>query len=223
MKTLGLFASVVLAGFSSLSEAATYQVSGWHANPFSDPKPFPYGESYTPSAPGFDGSWNIDITIPSVTGVLDFAPYTVTVDVENIGTLGAVRPNDIGTLGSSSATFTYDAASRTLTVAGANLTINGVQSCVSTGYLFCSLGDQNISSDEVSEFQQLRQFDFSLIFDATFDSFTGLGRSTLTSEGSTFTEEFSFTGTAVPVPAAVWFFGTALGGLGVVRRYRKNP
>jgi len=114
------------------------------------------------------------------------------------------------------ATGNYDAGTRTLTYTQAGLTY------LSEPFVCTAFGSVQCATPGVPS-MGIESFNLALLFDADLAAFTGTGTRTFSYQnGSSVTTAFSFSGTAVPVPAAAWLFGSGLLGLAGAARKRRN-
>jgi hypothetical protein len=208
MKTLNaVLAGSLLVG-TTVAQAASYDVSGLLTG-FST-NPAVIAASFTPTNPTFTGSWNVDTT--SLVGDASFAPYTVTWSVLGNPQGSTSYTTDIYHLDTTGANVVYDAGTRTLTVT------NGTLASTSSDYT-CS-GDSLFCGGILPSFN----LDLVLTFtDATLNSFNGSAVATNGDASGEYSYNWSFAGEApeVPVPAAVWLFGSGLAGLAGLARSRK--
>jgi hypothetical protein len=208
IKTLNaVLAGSLLVG-ATAAQAASYDVSGLLTG-FST-NPAVIAASFTPTNPTFTGSWNVDTS--SLVGDSSFAPYTVAWSVLGNPAGTTSYTTDIYHLDTTGATVVYDAGTRTLTVSNGTLTSTDSQYTCSSDALFCG----NI----------LPSFDLDLVLtftDATLKSFNGSAVATNGDVNGQYSYNWSFSGQApeVPVPAAVWLFGSGLAGLAGLARSRK--
>lgn len=209
IKTLNaVLAGSVLAG-ATAAHAASYDVSGLLTGFSTDPAIIT--ASFTPTNPTFTGSWNIDTT--SLVGDASFAPYTVAWSVlgDPVGTTSYTT--DIYHLDTTGATVSYDAGTRTLNITNGTLASTSSSATCSGDSLFCG--------DVLPSFQLNLALTFT---DATLQTFSGSAIATNDDgAGDQYSYTWSFNGQApaVPVPAAVWLFGSGLAGLAGLARSRK--
>jgi hypothetical protein len=235
MKLRLLTALVVAAGLASTAHAATtYTVNGAQ-NLSLDLVDLPVEEgglggtlTQDPNPPVFNGSWSIDPTAPSLAGSFVFAPYTVTVDMMvSLGAFVAVSiPDRVLTI--NGGVFSYDAATRTLTGTSVNFSESSPGATCDEGGILCALLPDPGSPGHG---------DLQLVFGPDLLTFTGAASvyiavdngfanpdpaSTCRTEGGInicSTGILTFAGVAeVPVPAAAWLFGSAVLGLGTLKR-----
>ena len=224
------------AGLTCTAHAASFAVNGVMTGvdaiiPENPIAPGVYLDSiaiaFNPANPAFTGLWNIDVSNFTLSGVADFESYQANTHfwlrfpasgggetVFDYGSYTVTRPHDVQTIDGSGATYQYDAATRTLTMTQPVITLTGTsENCVSEGTIGCP-----IMGDYVPE--SVNDIVFQLIFAEDMRSFTGT--STITRhfpDGSGDNTHWSFSGTAVPVPAAAWLFGSSVLGLaGFARR-----
>lgn len=219
------------AGISCAANAATYNVSGVMTGvdiglPPGSSEYDMYEVAFNPANPAFTGLWNIDLSSFAFSGVADFESYQVHTEafIVYMGSDGSMsigggikdetRPHDVHTIDGSGATYSFDPATRTLDISQPVVTLSGIsQDCTTTG-LYCFEGDFEPFTE--------KEILFRLVFDEDFQAFTGT--STITRrfyDGSSDNTHWSFSGTAVPVPAAAWLFGSGVLGLAGLTRRRK--
>lgn len=169
-------------------------------------------------------SWNIDLAALSFSGNLDYQAYTLEAGPTPGGALdGLFGTTWISYAGDnysiSGGTLSYDAGTRTLTLAGAHL-LGGVAPTAT--------GDETAST-ALGAFQNADvEFNLALTFNEDLSAFTGTatGKDVVTDPGLSGliayeTLNYSFSGVSeVPVPAAAWLFGSALVGLAGAKRRR---
>jgi hypothetical protein len=206
-------AVAVLAG-ATFAQAAPYDVNGTLTG-FSA-TPGTISATFNPTNPTFTGNWNVDTS--SLVGDSTFAAYSVQWNV-----LGFPVPagtsnytSDSYHLDASGAAVSYNAASRTLTVTNGSL----VSTTAASDYN-CS-GAALFCGDAAPAFQLNLTLTFA---DDALSAFSGTATaSNNDGQGSIYSYDWSFNGQApeVPVPAAVWLFGSSLIGLAGVARSRKS-
>lgn len=201
------------------AQAATYAISGALTGIDVDTGPWPfdnYDVSLTPSSASFSGVWDIDPNAGTLSGNTDFAPYQVSIYIKTgdyEGTMLMDRPHDTGTIAGGIA-FSYDPITRQLTFTNALSSGGGSSSCTATGSLSCPPDDAALPLQSV-----LLQLTFA---DDSLRSFSGTQTITrLYDSGIVETSYSVFSGTAVPVPAAAWLFGSGVLGLAGLTRRRK--
>lgn len=184
------------------------------------------------TAPVFSANWSFDAAAASgITGGLGFVPYSILATPTPGGALWDAESNQ-GLFTNATVTYggdnyvisggtgSWNAGTLTYTLTGAQL-IGGTKPGASGDELAVGLlGAFNNNPLE---------FSLSLTFsDATLTSFTGVahGLDVLTDPDLAQVVDhqdttYTFSGTAVPVPAAAWLFGSGLLGLaGAARRRR---
>jgi hypothetical protein len=206
LKTLnGVLAASLLAG-ATLAQAASYDVSGT-LDSFSS-NPAVISAIFNPTAPAFTGSWNVDTL--SLSGTAGFGAYSA--EWSLLGSAVGTTSYTYDNYSLSTTTASYDAGTRTLTVNGTLANTSADYSCTGDAF-FCD--------------HTLPSFDLSLTLtftDDTLKAFNGSLVSTNGDVGGQYGYAWSFNGETpeVPVPAAVWLFGSGLAGLAGLARSRKS-
>jgi hypothetical protein len=213
IKTLKAALVVSVFAGASLAQAAPYAINGTLTG-FSTSTGV-ITAAFVPATPTFTGSWDIDSSTITPVGDVSFAPYTAqwsvlgnlmgstsyTTDIYHVDTTGA------------SVGYSYDADSRTLTITNALLTsTNSVYSCAGSAFQ---------CGGELPSFQLSMTLTFA---DDALSTFSGVATATNDDgQGSAYSYNWSLNGQSqVPVPAAVWLFGSGLVGLAGVARSRKS-
>jgi len=238
MKRQSLIFSIGLLAFSAISHAAVFNVTGvmLSQSQYGSAPVSSSGVTFNPAAPTFSGEWTINADTASFSAVLDFAPYRVTAVVTGFGSSDEFvfdHPHDNIGIDGSGAIFSYDAPTRTLSITQAAVSHNGAPPvCVVCGAMTPVTvpdgwsGPTSIWTYPLPEpylpMTTTETFSLSLVFDPGFTTFVGTGTSSLRYVDVVYGTDttFSFEGTAVPVPATLWLFGSGLIGLGMAGRRR---
>lgn len=207
IKTLNAVLAASLLTGATLAQAASYEITGT-LDSFST-SPAVISAIFNPTAPIFSGTW--DVTTSALSGNANFAAYVAEWSVAGVGVVGTTSYSaDNYSLASTSTS--YNALTRTLTVTGIVDNTSAPYSCV--GALFCG--------------NELPSFDLALTLTFTDDTLQAFnGSLTATNDdgnGSQYAYAWSFNGETpeVPVPGAVWLFGSAIAGLAGLARSRKS-
>jgi hypothetical protein len=207
IKTLNAVLAASLLTGATLAQATSYDVTGT-LDSFST-NPSVISAIFTPEAPVFTGNWDVSTTTAS--GDASFAAYTVEWSVFGSPTGTTAYTSDNYSF--TTTTSAYNAATRTLTVAGTLTNTTADYSCSGSAF-FCG--------------GALPAFDLSLTLtfaDDTLQAFSGnLVGTNDDGAGSQYSYAWSFNGQApeVPVPAAFWLFGSGIAGLAGFARSRKS-
>jgi hypothetical protein len=208
IKTLNAVLAASLLTGATLAQAASYEITGTLDSFSTDPAIIT--ASFTPTAPTFAGTWNVDTS--SVSGNANFAAYSV--DWSVLGNLAGSTSYTADNYQLASTSSSYDALTRTLTITSGTVDNTlSTNTCVGASFI-CG--------------NALPSYSLSLVLtftDATLQSFTGsLVATNDDGAGSQYSYAWSFDGEAsvVPVPAAAWLFGSAVIGLGGLARSRKS-
>lgn len=206
-KTLNAVLAASLLAGATLAQAASYEVTGT-LDSFST-NPAVISAIFNPEAPIFTGTW--DVTTSALTGDASFSPYTAQWSV--FGNPTGTTSYTVDNYSLASTSSSYNAATRTLTVAGTLTNTFANYDCTGATF-FCS--------------DALPAFDLSLTLTFTDDTLKAFNGSLLAANddgaGSSYSYAWSFNGETpeVPVPAAFWLFGSGLAGLAGFARSRKQ-
>lgn len=191
--------------------------------------------------PTFLGSFTFNLLNNAVGGnFADFVQYSTSINAGLLGGTAVVNQPDNVFNFKNGTTGTYNVATRTLTIGQAlNYAAASGTSDVSlaaVGTPGVCTGGSNVCNGQTTWFlnspskpnaSDIERFYLTLTFAPDLHTFTGTavgvdvgGALPLGNTGNTW-YNYSFSGTAVPVPAAAWLFGSGLMGLaGVARRRR---
>lgn len=179
-----------------------------------------------PNPPSFSGSWTIDLATGQLASGFYFKPYSMKLDMTaaSFGTVDLTVPNrELQLVGGI---YSYSAATRTIAIThGVFVETSLGLLCDDGGTFFC---------DAVPGPNDPSHGDLTLTFAPDLQSFTGVAHVyqpiTLLTQDNTgiciaengvnpcANNTLTFSGTAVPVPAAAWLFGSSVLGLAGMRR-----
>lgn len=202
--------------------AANYTITGAIVGFSFDVGPFvglQITNNFTPK-PTFTGNWSIDTAALSLSGNLDFIPFSTHIAASYndipVGTRDEFYPHSQSDIDTSTASIAYNAATHTMTLQqvifndvgdpGICTNPTGILTCPTTGTV-ASEGNGSI--------------DITLTFDSALNSFTGAGLHRFVhADGTTDLTNWSFSGSAVPIPSTLWLFGSGLLGLNSIRVHK---
>lgn len=188
-----LVASLLALGAAANTHAATFTVTGARTANNS-------GVIYTPTAPSFGGALEIDAAGVLSAGSFQFEPYS---DYASGGTY--VVPAETLAYGSSTGSWNGNV----LTFSGI-ATVDHMPGGSCTGTCFPAPDGATGTLSLVLTFSDAGHF-------------TGIGNTFYTSSYGGYGTTLTFSGTAVPVPAAAWLFGSALFGLAGSKLRGRKP
>lgn len=206
IKTLNAVLAASLLAGATMAQAASYNVSGTLDSFSSNPDVI--SAIFNPTAPAFTGSWDVDTT--SLSGIAGFGAYSA--EWSLLGAPVGTTSYTFDNYSLSTTTAGYNAGTRTLTVNGTLANTSADYSCTGDAF-FCD--------------HSLPSFDLILTLTFTDDALKAFNGSLVATNGEVggqYSYGWSFNGQTpeVPVPAAVWLFGSGLLGLAGLARSRKS-
>lgn len=214
-------AAIAAACMASTASAVAYDIGGNQAYDLSTAVAI-----QTPAAPAFtsgDTPWQIDVDNPVLSGSFEFSPYALQIDIGNENYVDIVNPQRRFSF--QNAWGTYDSVARTLVFTHVLFTeSNDGFTCGGSGDSACpfmpdiglpqGIGEIHLLLDRPGGFTGIAYiYQLALGFDGGSCMQQGgnnlCGLSTLT-----------FQGTAVPVPASAWLFGSGVAALLAAARRR---
>lgn len=218
MNILCALAGFFLFCFSAFSQAAVYQVTGTLDDTQVISPYFKMVLSTTPEKPRFENVWQIDALAMQFSGKMEFEPFlalnTLTLDDGSTGDSLTSNGGFVADMFFDEAVFHLDPLYRTLTITGVRSTHDGVGKCL--------YGTEINPCSELppgAETANGTHLTLVLLFDENYSSFVGTGLEVSGDIASLqMTSYYSFSGTAVPIPAAIWLLGSGLLGLAVTAR-----